>query len=230
MTERDSNGDRGRVRIHESFGFENYGTVVNDGEFQIIYEDDGSGKLEHSGVLVGLPDRNGRREAWVTSDIGFQNAVNEGFDRILVHEGEITVADNLTIPREINLFIDPGAALIVEEGCTLRADCYQIVNDGGTLTVWGTLLLGEQSRLDNFGTLEIGQLTGTQPSLVRALAGSSTRACVCNYDGHIQIFGLGHLDMENGDYFPSEFNNGTLYAQGDINDWSKVTLPTGMLH
>ena len=230
VTERDSNGDRGRVRIHESFGFENYGTVVNDGEFQIIYEDDGNGNLEHSGVLVGLPDRNGHKEAWVTSDIGFQNAVDEEFDRILVHESEITVADDLTIPREINLFIDPGAALIVEEGCTLRADCYQIVNDGGTLTVWGTLLLGEQSRLDNLGTLEIGQLTGTQPSLVRTLAGSSTRACVCNFDGHIQIFGLGHLDMENGSYFPSEFNNGTLYAQGDINDWSKVTLPTGMLH
>ena len=231
VTESDpSNGDRGRVRIQKPFGFENYGTVINDGEFQIIYEDDGNGNLEHSGVLVGLPDRNGHREAWVTSDIGFQNAVGEGFDRILVHESEITVANDLTIPREISLFIDPGAALIVEEGCTLLANCYQIVNDGGTLTVWGTLLLGEESRLNNIGTLEIGQLTGIQPSLVRTLAGSTTRARVYNYGGHIQIFGLGHLDMENGSYFPSESNNGTLYAQGDINDWSKVTLPTGMLH
>ena len=226
VTERDGlDGDCGRVNILSRRGFENHGTVENNGQFTVVYDGDGNGNLDHAGTLVGLPD-NCLKEAWVYSYADLKAAVENEYDEILVSENEVTVSGDLTIPKDIELYIEPSASLIVEENCTLQTDCYQIANDA-TITVYGTLQLGKTCKLHNFGTLEIGQLTGDAVSRVVALADGDQRAYIFN-DGNIQIYGTGDLDLTNGDYAPYGWDNGIRYAKGNINDWSKVKLPAGM--
>lgn len=161
-----------------SFGrFENNGSVVNDGYFEVRYYDLGhweDWQYVHEGRLGRLPECtvvNPPASTVYAAEVRTIPALNSAvasrepvFGRILIREDcVLTLTGDLTVSApEIN--IEPGSGLIVEHGSTLTLPRGTHLWNDGDLSIYGDLNL--VGCLENQQHMEIGAITGGEEAIV----------------------------------------------------------------
>ena len=168
----------GSVEIWSFGKFENNGSVVNNGYFEVRYYDLGhweDWQYVHEGRLGRMPEctvvnppANTVYAADVRTIPALDSAVGSRapvFGRILIREDcVLTLTDDLTISApEIN--IEPGSGLIVEYGSTLTLPQGTHLWNDGDVSIYGDLNLA--GVLENQQHMEIGAITGGEEAVVR---------------------------------------------------------------
>ncbi len=133
------------------------GTVTNDGEFRIIYED-GYNESEYGTVgrepnsLYGLP-LNAKHVAIVRSEDALSMANDmDCITDIEIHDS-ITLTSDLIIKK--NMLIEYFGSLMVPKDITLEFEGVHVENDGN-IGILGTMIVGDGTTFFNNGDVEVG--------------------------------------------------------------------------
>ncbi len=218
----------GYVDIWPSGSFVSTGSVDNQGEFVIRYEEssewaeeDNWGYKDYNGeyfyrdeacAVSGAPD-NSEELAEVRTEKGFNTAIESSepeFERIhIAGDCCVTVSEDMTVPEHIRFIdIDPGSGFIVEHGATLILECGQ-VNNNGDISVYGDMVI--RCDFHNNQSMEIGAVGTEETATVTVERSLWNNGMINIYDSGSLIAADGsHITDWSDEYIPVTVLDGTL--------------------
>lgn len=197
------------VETHEGCGsldiwpegtFTNNGTVTNDGDFYIRHEYDASDDDILQATVTDIGPVSAKFIAIVHNKddlIAANSCDSPVYDRIEIKGDsiiELTGSGTLTIDK--NVYIEPGSGLIVPYGKTLEFTGNHWVDNGGDISVYGSMSIGNGVSFNNNKNIDIGVYASSQQAYVTISSGGVLN----NNDGNFTIYETGTLDASAGNY------------------------------
>lgn len=198
-TEADESIPCGGVDIWPKASFNSTGTVQNNGEFVVHYEEgwneDGTytGNYDRSEPVTGVPD-NVEKTAVVHSAQGLAKAAGDEtissieFKSSELGECELELTEALTLAK--SLYIEPSNTLIVAHGATLTL-AEGFFNNEGDIAVEGELVIDSGASLENRQNITVGAVTGSETASI------TVKGSLSNWN-HLQVFPTGSIQLVEG--------------------------------
>lgn len=188
-----------QLRFFFNGGFEGHKNVTLNGgaEFALIAQDNGDGTFRRIGNVSGEP-AEARDHAFVTSDAGLYSALEGEFDDVIVVSGSVvTLKQTPNVSSRVNrISVSDACGIMINPGVTLTLDTpvngYFNLNNGTSLGVYGTLVLGESVRLNNNGHIDIGATDSSEVGEIRCAGYFNNQKT-----GTIHVYETGSICMEN---------------------------------
>jgi hypothetical protein len=238
----------GAVEVWPGATFTNSGAVTNNGTFILRNDYDSEGAIAFAATVNGNAIANPEYLAMAHSDADIRAAAAEDtpvYGRIDIKSDSIIELSGGDLTIGATVYIEPGSGLIVPHGVTLTLTGEHAFDNGGDISVFGDMILGDgvsSFNLFNRGSLEIGALSGGETASVTVSADS-----LIQNDGRFNIYATGTLDISGrvhagelnlyGDAtvsaggFLGIFGNTTVYTNGTLNiDGNAVLNESGALH
>ncbi len=174
-------------------------TIENKGDVYIRHEYRDSDDAVLQANVTGLSSVSTRFIALVHNEADLAEAnscVSPVYDRIEVKGDSIiflTGRGTLTIDKDV--YVEPGSGLIVNYGKTLAFVGSHWIHNGGDMSVYGEMNIGDGVWFFNSQNLEIGVSTGGEAATVTILSGGNLQN-----DGDITVYATGTLDAGAGNY------------------------------
>jgi hypothetical protein len=206
----------GAVEVWPGATFTNSGAVTNNGTFILRNDYNGEGGIAFAATVNGNAIANPEYLAMAHSDADIRAAAAENdpvYGRIDIKGDSIIELSGGDLTIDATIYIEPGSGLIVPHGVTLTLTGEHAFDNGGDISVFGDMILGDgvnSFNLFNRGSLEIGALSGGETASVMVSANS-----LLSNDGTLDIYATGTLDI-----------SGRVHA-GELNLYGAVTVSAG---
>ena len=227
--------DCGRVEVwtNGSFLCETGTVVCSDADFLIQYReketwDETTEEMVGTGTLyrhvdcriVGEP-QDALYEADVRTYAGFKAALASAdpiFTKISVRDNrDFTITDDLTIPRGVEVYIQPSSGFELAAGKTLTLEGE--LRCGGDASLYGNLFIAETGAYYNEQHLEVGDVTGGGTAVV-TVAGR-----LVSGDDNLTLRATGSLVLQPGGWMEGVTFNAPLTLKSAAGAEAKYTLP-----
>jgi len=191
--------DGGHIEIWPSGTFTNTGVITNGGEILIHHEYNDADNNILQADVTGLDSVAAKFIAEVhnKADLIAANECDSPVYYRLDIKGDsiinLTSTDNLTISKDF--FVEPGSGLIVEHGGALEfTGNGNWINNGGDISVYGNMTIGNGVDFFNSQNMDIGAISGDTATVTVSTGGHFQN------DGYVTIYATGTLNASAGGY------------------------------
>jgi hypothetical protein len=171
----------------------------DNGEFYIRHEYDRNDNDILMPNVSGLGVTPAKFIAMVYTEPDLLAANSSGspvFDRIEIKgDSDIALTGAGTLTIDKNVYIEPGSGLIIPFGKELELTGEHSFNNGGDITVWGDMTIGDGVNFHNEQNIDIGAELSEEYATVTVLSGGN----LFN-NGNITLYDSGTLNASAGQY------------------------------